>query len=220
MELQQDTIERVIRQILGEMNQQTTPGGAQDPFLVPVGVSNRHIHLSRADMEILFGPGAELHRMKAMKQPGQYAAEETVTLKGPKGSLSKVRVLGPVRAETQIEISVADGFTLGLRAPLRMSGQLDGTPGLEIIGPQGSVQKQHGVIVALRHIHMTPATAARLGLRNGQEVDVEITGARGGILHHVAVRAAEASALEMHIDVEEANALGLKNDDLVRIRPL
>lgn len=220
MELQQDTIERVIRQILGEMNQQTTPGGAQDPFLVPVGVSNRHIHLSRADMEILFGPGAELHRMKAMKQPGQYAAEETVTLKGPKGSLSKVRVLGPVRAETQIEISVADGFTLGLRAPLRMSGQLDGTPGLEIIGPQGSVQKQNGVIVALRHIHMTPATAARLGLRNGQEVDVEITGARGGILHHVAVRAAEASALEMHIDVEEANALGLKNDDLVRIRPL
>ncbi|WP_114395559.1 phosphate propanoyltransferase [Oleisolibacter albus] len=220
MELQQDTIERVIRQILGEMNPQTTPGGAQDPFLVPVGVSNRHIHLSRADMEILFGPGAELHRMKAMKQPGQYAAEETVTLKGPKGSLSKVRVLGPVRAETQIEISVADGFTLGLRAPLRMSGQLDDTPGLEIIGPQGRVQKQNGVIVALRHIHMTPATAARLGLRNGQEVDVEITGARGGILRHVAVRAAEASALEMHIDVEEANALGLKNDDLVRIRPL
>lgn len=220
MDMQQDTIERIIRQVLGETARASVPDAAPkvDPFLVQVGVSNRHAHLSRTDMDTLFGPGSELHRKKAMKQPGQYAAEETVTIRGPKGSLSKVRVLGPLRRETQIEVSVADGFVLGIAPPLRQSGQLDGTPGITIIGPHGSVEREQGVIVAQRHIHMTPATAAQLGLRNGEEVDVEAGGERGGIMRRVLIRAAEASATEMHIDIEEANALCLKNDDLVRIR--
>lgn len=228
MDVMQETIERIVREILAQgggwkPRQAGLPPSAaaippRDPFQTPVGVSNRHVHLSRADMDSLFGPGAELHRKKAMKQPGQFAAEETVTIRGPKGEFGKVRVLGPLRRDTQVEVSVADGFTLGIAPPLRMSGQLDATPGIEIVGPRGSVRKGQGVIVALRHIHMLPGTAAQLGLRNGEVVDVEIDGARGGVMSGVVIRVAEASAFEMHVDVEEANAFGLKNDDLVRIR--
>ncbi|MBB4301445.1 propanediol utilization protein [Rhodobium orientis] len=222
MQLAESTVERIIAEILAqgqaaaEAVARARP--ATDPALIPVGVSNRHIHLSRPDMDALFGPGAALTRKKAMKQPGQYAAEETVILRGSKGEIGKVRVLGPLRAETQVEISVADGFVLGVRAPLRLSGRLDGSPGIEVIGPQGSVIKDYGVIVALRHIHMPPEVASGLGLVNGEQIDVEVDGPRGGIMRGVAVRAAENSALEMHIDIEEANAFGLKNDDLVRIR--
>ena len=107
----------------------------------PIGVSNRHVHLDRADMDALFGPGSELTVKKMLGQPGQYAAEETVTIRGPKGELSRVRVLGPLRAQTQVEISIADGFTLGVKPPVRESGQLKDTPGIEIIGPCGSVKK-------------------------------------------------------------------------------
>ncbi|MGI2030823.1 phosphate propanoyltransferase [Rhizobium panacihumi] len=195
----------------------TETAAQTDPYLVPIGISNRHIHLSRSDMDALFGPGSQLTRKSALKQPGQYAAEETVTLRGPKGEIAKVRVLGPLRKETQIEVSVADGFVLGIKPPMRMSGRLDNTPGVELVGPQGTVKKEGGVIVALRHIHMLPAEAAKLGLRNGDEVDVVVEGVRGGVMHHVTIRAAEASSTEMHIDVEEANAFGLKNNALVRI---
>lgn len=226
MQIDRPMIDRVIAELLAQSltasAEQAKPAARgdedRDPWLVPIGVSNRHIHLSRPDMDALFGPGSELTRMKAMKQPGQYAAEEIVTIRGPKGQIAKVRVLGPLRKETQIEVSVADGFTLGIKPPLRMSGKLEQSPGIEVIGPYGTVKKESGVIVALRHIHMLPAEAAKLGLKNGEEVDVEIGGVRGGIMHNVTIRAAEASFMEMHIDVEEANAFGLKNDAMVRIR--
>ncbi|MBZ4023194.1 phosphate propanoyltransferase [Rhodobacter sp. TJ_12] len=213
-------IERIVAELLAEGRAPAADLAqpAKDPALVPVGVSNRHIHLSRPDMDILFGPGATLTRMKAMKQPGQYAAKETVTLRGPKGEIGKVRVLGPLRKDTQIEVSVADGFALGIKPPMRMSGKLEDSAGLTVVGPKGAVVKQSGVIVALRHIHMAPADAARLGLRNGDSVDVEVSGPRGGIMRHVAIRSDEVSATEMHIDIEEANAFGLKNDALVRVR--
>lgn len=206
-------IDRILAELLAQGAAAET-----DPALVPVGVSNRHVHLSRPDMDALFGPGASLTRMKAMKQPGQYAAAETVTLRGPKGEIGKVRVLGPLRKDTQIEISVADGFTLGIKPPLRMSGKLDGSAGLTVIGPAGSVTKDAGVIVALRHIHMRPEDALRLGVKTGDSVDVVVSGPRGGVMHHVAIRSDEVSATEMHIDVEEANAFGLTNDALVRLR--
>lgn len=184
---------------------------------IPVGVSGRHIHLSRADMDVLFGAGSNLTHKKDLKQPGQFASDETVTIKGPKGQLAKVRVLGPFRPETQVEISVADGFALGVNAPMRLSGKLTGTPGIEIVGPAGSVKKDAGVIVAQRHIHIPPEDAARFGLKNGDEVDVQIRGDRGGVMSRVVVRAVPNSALEIHVDMEEANAFFLHNDDVVAI---
>jgi len=184
---------------------------------MPVGVSGRHIHLCRADMDILFGEGSELTHKKDLKQPGQFASDEVVTLKGPKGQLNKVRVLGPLRKETQVEISVADGFALGLKAPMRLSGKLEGTPGVEIIGPKGTVQKDYGVIVAQRHIHIMPEDAERFGLKNGDEVDIALKGDRGGVMSRVVVRAVPNSALEIHVDMEEANAFFLHNDDVVTI---
>ena len=187
----------------------------------PIGVSNRHVHLDRADMDALpmDEDSGEAFSSQVAKsahtcgQPGQYASEETVTIRGPKGELSRVRVLGPLRAQTQVEISIADGFTLGVKPPVRESGQLKDTPGIEIIGPCGSVKKDSGVIAALRHVHMTPKDAARFGVEDGQYIQTEIDGLRGAILCNVLVRVSDKYALEMHIDVEEANALGVKNGD-------
>ncbi len=180
---------------------------------VPIGVSNRHIHLDRADMDILFGQDSELTFKKELGQPGQYAAEETVTLHGPKGELGRVRVLGPLRNESQVEVSVTDGFALGVRPPIRESGKLKGTPGVTIAGPKGTIEKDTGTIAALRHVHLDPETAQRIGVKDKQMVKVEIGGLRGGILHNVLIRVSEQFAPEMHIDVDEANAFGVKNGD-------
>lgn len=209
----------ITQQILSELAAQ---GGAfrdtptPHALTIPVGISNRHVHLSREDMDVLFGSGSTLTRMKAVKQPGQYAAEETVTLRGPKGELSRVRVLGPLRSTSQIEISVADGFALGVKAPVRMSGDLQDSPGIEVIGPRGRIVKTDGAIVAWRHIHISPEEAEQYSLRDGMEIDVAIDGFRGGVLSHVVVRVSADAVLEMHIDVEEANGFGLRNGDSVK----
>ncbi len=212
--------ELITQQILRELAARgaiaSNETGTPRTLEIPVGISNRHVHLSREDMDALFGYGSTLTRMKAVKQPGQYAAEETVTLRGPKGELSKVRVLGPLRSATQIEISVSDSFALGVKAPVRMSGDLQDSPGIEIIGPRGCVSKPSGAIVAWRHIHISPAEAEQYGLRDGMEIDVHIEGHRGGILSHVVVRVSADAVLEMHIDVEEANGFGLRNGDCVK----
>ena len=179
---------------------------------VPIGISNRHIHLNRADMDALFGAGSELTPIKDL-QPGQYAAEETVTIQGPKGELKRVRVLGPLRKESQVEISIGDSFVLGVRPPVRESGKLEGTPGIKVIGPKGEVQLKKGVIAALRHIHLDLVTAERMGVHDGQIAKVKIEGERGALLDHVLLRVSDKFAPEMHIDVEEANTLGVKNKD-------
>ena len=180
---------------------------------VPVGVSNRHVHLNRADMNTLFGEDSELTRVKELGQPGQYASAETVTSQGSKGKLKRMRVLGPLRGESQVEISIGDGFALGVHPPVRESGQLEGTPGIKMVGPNGEVELKRGVIAALRHIHLDPATAERMGVHDKQVVRVEIGGLRGAILNNVLLRVSDQYAPEMHIDVEEANALGVKNGD-------
>ncbi|MCD8281493.1 phosphate propanoyltransferase, partial [Enterocloster citroniae] len=131
---------------------------------IPVGISNRHVHLSREDLSDLFGAGYELTKMKDLSQPGQYACKETVTICGPKGAIEKVRILGPVRPRTQVEILSGDSFKLGIKAPARLSGDLDKTPGITIIGPRGSVQTKEGLMAAQRHIHMLPQDAARFGV--------------------------------------------------------
>ncbi|MBW9462078.1 phosphate propanoyltransferase [Kluyvera sp. EC_51] len=216
MNSSQQQAELITQQIIQELAARGTPFSPVPQALeIPIGISNRHVHLSREDMDTLFGSGSTLTRMKAVKQPGQYAAEETVTLRGPKGQLANVRVLGPLRRATQIEISVSDGFTLGVKAPVRMSGDLEHSPGIEIIGPRGSIKKTEGTIVAWRHIHISPIQARQSGLQDGMEIDVQVAGQRGGVLSHVVVRVSEDAVLEMHIDVEEANSVGLRNGDCV-----
>lgn len=211
MNISQEQLVNIVTKIVMEKMQQ------DDDILIPIGVSNRHIHLSREDLDFLFGPGYELTKIKDLKQPGQFAAQEVVTIQGPKGSLEKVRILGPLRNETQIEVSLTDGFKLGVKAPIRESGKLEGTPGIKIIGPKGSVETSKGTIAALRHIHMDPETAQKLDLKDKDIVDVEVKGERKGILGNVLVRVSDKYVLEMHVDTDEANACCLKNGDLVKI---
>lgn len=185
--------------------------------LIPIGVSNRHLHLSEADLATLFGQGHPLTVKKDLSQPGQYAAEETVDLIGPKGTISKVRVLGPVRKQTQVEVSITDSFALGVTPPVRDSGSIEGSPAVRLKGPEGEVQLKQGVIVAKRHIHCTPEQAAALGVKDGESVSVSVEGERGLIFREVLVRVRSDFALEMHVDIDEANAAGLKNGDMVTL---
>jgi putative phosphotransacetylase len=185
--------------------------------IIPVGVSNRHIHLSQKDVEALFGPGYTLTVMKWLSQPGEFAAQETVTIVGPKNEIRNVRILGPARSQTQVEISRSDSFVLGVKAPLRMSGDLKGTPGIKIVGPKGEITIDEGVIVAQRHIHMTPADAIRFGVADREVVQVKTTGERSLVFGEVIVRVKESYALDFHIDTDEANAAGLKTGDTVEL---
>lgn len=186
-------------------------------FRIPIGVSNRHIHVSRADLDRLYGKDYALTHKSELGQPGQFAANEMVTLQGPKGTFEHVRILGPVRSQSQVEISKTDSFRLGVKAPIALSGHLQGTPGITLIGPRGTVDLPCGVIIAKRHIHMTPAQAAARHLKDGQIVDVETFGERRGILGDVIIRVSDTAGLEMHIDVDEANACSLSNHDYVMI---
>lgn len=205
-----------ILKLLLEAAQATAP--VQEPDGIPVGVSNRHLHLSQADQDALFGVGYQMTPIKDLSQPGQFACKETVTICGPKGAIEKVRVLGPVRSKTQVEILTGDSFKLGVSAPARQSGELEGTPGITIIGPKGSVQTAEGLIVAQRHIHMTLEDAARYGVHDGQIVDIEVEGPRGGTYANVIVRANNTSALECHLDTEEANAMNVNSSTKIKIK--
>lgn len=184
-------------------------------YRIPIGVSNRHIHLNQEDLETLFGIGYNLTKKSDLKQPGQFAANETVTIRGPKGEFENVRILGPIRKESQIEISMTDSFRLGVKPPIKESGQLDDTPGLEIIGSKGIVKIPYGTIIALRHIHMTPEYAEKMGVKDKEVVEVETLGERHGVLGNVLIRVSDKFSLEMHVDVDEANACALKNNDFV-----
>ena len=189
-------------------------------FRIPIGVSNRHVHVSRADLDRLYGKDYALTHKSELGQPGQFAANETVTLQGPKGTFEHVRILGPVRSQSQVEISKTDSFRLGVKAPITLSGHLQGTPGITLVGPRGTVELPCGVIIAKRHIHMTPAQAAARHLQDDQIVHVETFGERQGILGDVVVRVSDTAGLEMHIDVDEANACSLSNRDYVMICPV
>ena len=185
--------------------------------LVPVSISARHLHLKKEHLEILFGSGHDLTKIKDISQPGQYAAEEKVTLQGPRGKIENVRVLGPLRKETQVEISATDARVLGVKPVVRDSGNMDGTPGLTLIGPEGTVTIEKGCIVAERHIHMTPKDAAEFNVSDGQIVSVKVNTPRGGVFDKVLIRVREDYALDMHIDVDEANAFLISNGDLLEL---
>ncbi|WP_088226072.1 phosphate propanoyltransferase [Desulfosporosinus sp. FKB] len=184
---------------------------------IPVGISNRHIHLSQSDADVLFGTGYKLTKTKDLSQPGQYACQETLTICGPKGAIEKVRILGPVRRESQIEILLADCFKLGITAPVRLSGDLEGSPGITLVGPKGSILLTKGLIIAQRHIHMSLADAKHFGVTDGEEVTIQTTGLRGGTYTNVIVRANDNSSLECHLDTEEANAMCLKSTSKIKI---
>lgn len=184
---------------------------------VILGVSNRHIHVSKKDLEILFGSGYELTNIRDLLQPGQYASKETVTIRSDFGSIDKVRIIGPVRPYTQVEISKTDAIKLKINPPIRDSGDLENSEKVTIIGPNGKVTIDNGCIIAARHIHMTPDDKTKMGLDDVTEVSVEINGIKGGILHHVNLKVAEASTLEFHIDTDDSNAHLAKTGDLVKI---
>ncbi len=187
---------------------------------IPIGVSAHHIHLTQADVERLFGPGHKLTARSPLAQPGQFACEEAVRLVGPRGSIDHVRVLGPARYQTQVEISRTEGYRLGVRAPIRMSGDLDGTPGLTLEGPAGQVELRNGVIHAQRHLHMTPTDARGLGLEAGDVVRLRVEGDRELIFGDVAVRVSPTFKLEFHLDTDEANAAELNTGDVAHLESI
>ncbi len=184
---------------------------------IPAAISGRHVHLCQAHIDVLYGIGYKLTRMKNLVQPGQYACEEKVTLVGEKGRIEGVRVLGPARPNTQVEISMTDSYKVGIPPVVRMSGNIDGTPGCTLIGPNGEVKIECGVIVASRHLHISTEQAALYGLKNGQVISVRKKGVREIIFGNVAVRSGDDHELEMHIDTDEANAAGLMCGELLEI---
>lgn len=178
--------------------------------MIPVAISARHVHLCQQSIDRLFGAGYRLTLKNRLSQPGQYAATETVTLVGPRGRLTAVRVLGPPRDADQVELSRSDEMTLGIDAPLRISGDLAATPGIAIVGPAGQVVLEQGVITAARHIHMSPQDARDFGVRDRQRVQVAIDSeGRDLLFGDVVVRVSPDFLLELHLDTDEGNAAGI-----------
>jgi len=182
---------------------------AKDQQPIPIGVSAHHVHLTPQHVEALFGPGRTLTWHSDLTQPGQYACKEQVNLVGPKGRIERVRVLGPERPQSQVEIARTEEFKLGIDAPIRLSGDLEGSPGITLEGPAGQVRLEKGVICAMRHIHMSPEDAMAFALRDHDAVRIRVPGERSLIFGDVVVRVDPNFRLDMHIDTDEANAAEL-----------
>ena len=213
MELCEKQIAALVAEVLAEMK------GKGNATTVPVGISNRHVHLSTADLETLFGKGYALTPIKDLSQPGQYAAKETVTLVGPSmRCIENVRVLGPVRRASQVEISKTDSYTLKVKPPVRESGKIEGSAPVTVIGPCGVVTLNEGCIIANRHIHMSPEDGEAFGLSDGAYVTVDVKeGTRRTRWYDVQVRVHKDFRLEMHVDTDDANAVGIGNGSTVEI---
>jgi putative phosphotransacetylase len=185
---------------------------------IPVGISNRHIHLSRQDLETLFGVGYELTPIKDLSQPGQYACKEQLTIIGPSmRPIENVRVLGPVRKASQVEISMTDSYVLKVKPPVRESGKIKDSAPIRIVGPKGIVELNEGCIIANRHIHMSPDEARVFGLSDGDYVDIDVNGKRKTRWYDVQVRVHKDFRLEMHVDTDDANSAGIGNGFRVTI---
>lgn len=201
--MNEDALKRLIQNII------LCEFAKRNIYYFPVAISARHIHLSKNDFEHLFGLGKTMTRKKDLSQPSQFACEETVELAGPKGSIKKVRVLGPPRNETQAEISVSDSFLLGIKPEIRMSGNIEATPGCTIIGPSGRMTIHRGVIVAARHVHLSEEQAAVYKLKEGDVISVKTPSPRKSIIGNIAVRISKNFDLEIHLDTDEANGNGI-----------
>lgn len=212
--MEQQTVELITKMVLQSLNQAETKSNG---FEVPVGVSARHIHLTQEHVEALFGEGYQLTKKKDL-MGGQYACNETVTIVGLKlRAIENVRVLGPVRKASQVEISATDAMKLGIKAPIRESGNIAGSAPIAVVGPKGALYLKEGCIIAMRHIHMSPADAAAAGVHDGDIVSVKADNERGTVFNHVKIRVNESFTLEMHIDTDEANASKIKTGDKVTI---
>ena len=204
MTLNEQQIKAIVDKIVGEI------GGKEGD--IPVGISNRHIHLSREHVDILFGKGYKLTPIKDLSQPGQFACKEQLTIIGPSmRAIEGVRVLGPERKKSQVEISRTDSYTLKVKPPVRESGDIAGSAPITIVGPKGIVTLDEGCIIANRHIHMSLEEAERFGVVDGEYADVELNGERRSLFYDVQIRAHKDFRLEMHIDTDDANAAGVGN---------
>ncbi|MBO5550900.1 MAG: phosphate propanoyltransferase [Lachnospiraceae bacterium] len=209
-----NNVELITRAVLKALE---NPADNKPRMTVPVGVSARHIHLTQADVETLFGPGYHLTKKKDL-MGGQFAANEQCTIVGLKlRAIENVRILGPVRKASQVEISATDARTLGVNAPLRESGDVAGSAPVALVGPKGVLYLKEGCIVAARHIHMTPQEAEAAGLKDGDYVSVRMGNERGAVLDKVKIRVDPSFSLEMHIDTDEANACQVKQGDIAEI---
>lgn len=199
--MNQDSIQAIVKEVVERLSMPA----ASEKTMVPMAISARHCHLSKQDVEALFGKGYELTILSELSQPGQFAANETINIAGPRGSIEKVRILGPARSMTQVEVSQTDSIKLGLKVPLRISGDIAGSAPITIIGPKGSLYKKDGCIVARAHIHMTPEDARAFNLRDGEYVRVTAQGERPVTFEKIMIRVSDRYRLEMHIDTDEAN---------------
>jgi putative phosphotransacetylase len=203
-ELSSRLVEEVTRRVLIRLQ------GLDDPLRIVIGVSNKHAHLSASDLQTLFGLDA-MTVARAVRQPGEFAAEQTIAVHGPRTTFPKVRLMGPCRAKSQVELSRTDCIALGVDAPVTQSGHLDNAAPIDIEGPLGRIHLEHGAMVAARHIHMGPSHAAQLGVADQDLVRVAFSGERGGIMDNFIVRVKAEWIPEIHLDTDEANALGLKS---------
>ncbi|MBP3436553.1 MAG: phosphate propanoyltransferase [Clostridia bacterium] len=217
MEYTQEMVKNLVKKVLAELDDASVSPKSEEG-LVPVGISNRHVHLTREHVDILFGKGYELQVLKDLSQPGQYACKETLTIVGPSlRPIENVRVLGPERKASQVEISKTDSYVLKVKPPVRESGKIKGSSPITIIGPKGVVTLDEGCIIANRHIHMSLEDGARFGVKDGETVTVDAEGTRRTRFYDVQVRVSDAFRLEMHVDTDDANAVGLSNGSTVKI---
>lgn len=205
-----------MENILNEIVEEVLAKVKKEAF-IEVEASGRHVHLSRGDMEALFGSNYELTKAKDLSQPGQYACKERVTITGPKGSIKNVIVLGPCRSNTQVEVSLTDLASLGLKAPVKQSGDLEGSLGLKISAGDNEISIDRGLIVAKRHIHITPEDATKFGVHDNEVINVKVFGDRPLVFEDVVVRVNANYRTYMHIDYDEANACGFKKGTVAKI---
>ncbi|MEX2672142.1 MAG: phosphate propanoyltransferase [Phycisphaeraceae bacterium] len=222
--LDRSQVEQLVRQMLSSQLQQDVrqphraPADNAGPNPLVVNVSARHVHVTPEDVETLFGPGKTLTKMKDLYQDGEFASEQTVNLIGPRNRMiPNVRILGPARNYTQVELSYTDGVFLGIDLPLRMSGKHEGTPGCVLAGPHGAVTLKQGVIRAERHVHMHPADTAHFGVNDGDYMKLQIDGPCGVVFDRLLVRENPKVKLEVHIDTDEGNACHLPSAERMQL---
>ena len=206
--------EQEIRDIVAQVIASAGLGGAPEEQKIPVEISARHVHLTREDMDILFGEGSQLTPKRDLSQPGQFLSEERVKLVTTRGELTNVAILGPLRARTQVEVSMTDARILGVKAPVCMSGDLEGAADVIIVGPKGVVTSHESVIAAKAHVHMLPKDAEDYHVTDGEHVSIRLAGERSITLNDVIVRVSDRSRLAVHIDFDEANAAQVSGGEI------